>query len=69
MQVYLKFTVGLAVTGTSQMFSETVSIAPNPPKLTIEGPGKIQNMFTSILRIVCTCITTAQILVCTTIEV
>ena len=38
-QVYLKFTVTLAVNGTSQIFNRTVSLAPNPPKLEISGPG------------------------------
>ena len=44
-QVYLRFTVGLAVANTSQMFARTVSVAPTPPKLTIEGPGNCFAVF------------------------
>lgn len=40
-KVYLKFVATLSVSGTSQMYNETVMTAPHPPKLSIEGPDKI----------------------------
>ncbi len=41
LQVYLRFTVTLAVVGTSQVFSETVQVAPTPPELQIEAPKQL----------------------------
>ena len=40
-KVYLRFNVLLAVTGTSQVFSEEVNVAPDPPELHIESPKRI----------------------------
>ena len=42
LQVYLRFNVTLAVHGTSQIFSETVLVAPEPPELQIEAPQQLQ---------------------------
>ena len=41
-QVYLSFDVFLAVDGTSQIFSEKVNIAPNPPRLNITAPKRME---------------------------
>ena len=41
LQVYLKFTVFLAVHGTSQVFSKVVSIAPEPPELEVMAPTRL----------------------------
>ena len=40
-QVYLRFTVFLAVQGSSQVFSEVVPVAPDPPELKITAPEKM----------------------------
>ena len=41
LQIYLKFTVFLAVHGTGQVFSKEVSIAPDPPELQLIVPTKL----------------------------
>lgn len=42
-KVYLRFDVILSVQGTSQIFAETVPVAPTPPELKIVGPGMKKN--------------------------
>ena len=39
--MYLKFTIYLAVIGTSQVFAETRSIAPDLPPLKILAPSRL----------------------------
>ena len=41
LKVYLRFTIYLAVIGTSQIFSKEVPIAPEPPKLEINVPARM----------------------------
>ena len=41
-KVYLKFTVVLAVTGTSQVFSEQLFIGPDPPKVRVQAPKQLE---------------------------
>ena len=41
LQVYLRFTVFLAVHGTSQIFSKVVPVAPEPPQITVTAPARL----------------------------
>ena len=42
LQVYILFTVVLAVHGTSQMYSEEVNVAPSPPELEVIAPRQVR---------------------------
>ena len=39
--MYLKFTIYLAVLGTSQVFAETKSVAPELPDLKVMAPSRL----------------------------